>query len=182
MSPDELPEVLLESRFLRLMRSGCWEYVQRTNSRAAVIVIPFTKDGKVVLIDQYRIPLQASVIELPAGMVGDDPGTENENLLAAAQRELLEETGYESADIREVFTLACSAGMTDEMATFFVAKDLRKAHAGGGIGPEEITVLEVPLASVDSWLAMQAATGKIIDAKLFTGLYFLRRELENSTK
>lgn len=182
MQPDQPPEVLCESTFLRLMRNGCWEYVQRTNSKAAVVIVPFTNDGKVVFIEQFRVPLQASVIEFPAGMVGDDPGSELEALCDAARRELVEETGYDSLDLREVFVAACLAGMTDEMVTFYIAVDLKKIERGGGVGHEQISVIEVPLADVDTWLASQVDAGKIMDARLFTGLYLLRRELKLAAK
>ncbi len=66
-------ETLYEGPWLRMLRRGRWEYVERTHGDGmAVIVIAVTPDDKVLFVEQYRIPLGASTIEMPAGLVGDD--------------------------------------------------------------------------------------------------------------
>ena len=88
--------ILGQGRFIRLIQHGHWEYAERIQARAAVMIIPVTDDGRLVLIEQHRVPLAAKVLELPAGLVGDIAGEEDEALVTAAHRELLEETGYEA--------------------------------------------------------------------------------------
>jgi ADP-ribose pyrophosphatase len=119
--------------------------------------------------------LRASVIELPAGLAGDVPEDADEPLEAAARRELVEETGYEATNLERLFEGPLSAGMTTEVVTFFRATGLTKTGAGGGDGSESITVHEVPLAEADRWLAGQAAAGKLVDPKVYVGLYVLTR-------
>lgn len=164
-------ETMLEGRFLRLLRTGAWEYVSRQKLAGIVGVVAVTPDKKVLLVEQYRPPLGAAAIELPAGLAGDAKGNENEALLLAAQRELLEETGYEAGWWAETVTGASSPGLTDECSTIFLAGALRRVHAGGGVEGEEIVVHEVPLAEVDGWLAARMAEGKRVANQVYAGLY-----------
>ncbi len=87
-------EVLHAGKFLKLMRDGRWEYVQRVTRDHAVIIIGLTPQQEVVLIEQPRIPAGGPVIEWPAGLVGDSAATADEAIEETARRELLEETGY----------------------------------------------------------------------------------------
>jgi 8-oxo-dGTP pyrophosphatase MutT (NUDIX family) len=86
--------ILAEGKFLRLVVENGWEWVERRNTQGAVVIAAITEHNEIVLIEQYRIPLAARVIELPAGLAGDEPGSRHEALIEAARRELLEETGY----------------------------------------------------------------------------------------
>src|SRR5689334_13508981 len=96
MNRDVSPTVLAEGRFVRLVKQGHWEWAERTNASAAVVLVPVTRDREIVMVEQFRIPLGRRVIELPAGLVGDEAGNEKESLVEAARRELLEETGFEA--------------------------------------------------------------------------------------
>ena len=61
------------------------------------------EDQKLLLVEQYRIPVHAQTIELPAGIIGDEPGgSADEAHAEAARRELIEETGYEAGNIKMV--------------------------------------------------------------------------------
>ena len=93
------PRILAEGRFARLLSHRGWEWVERTNTSAAVVIVAITQQRQLVLVEQYRIPLGRRVIELPAGLVGDLAENKQEDLMEAARRELLEETGYEAAGI-----------------------------------------------------------------------------------
>ncbi len=175
MSADQLITIA-QTRFLRLVRRGKWEFVQRVNATGVVCIAAVTDDGGLLLVEQFRPPVNAPVIELPAGLAGDEPGSEREGLLSAARRELLEETGYEATEMRAVLAGVSSAGVSDETITFFVARGLQKTASGGGVGHEKIVIHTIPLSGLDDWLATKLNSGCQIDARLLTGVYLLRRE------
>ena len=92
-------ETMWQGRFITAKREGQWEYVGRARGiRAAVIVA--IDDGHILLVEQYRVPLKANCIELPAGLIGDE--TAGEAMETAAARELEEETGYRPARIEAI--------------------------------------------------------------------------------
>jgi len=167
--------VLHTGKFLALIKEGHWEYVDRVNATGAAIILAVTVDQKVLLVEQYRIPLHARTIELPAGIIGDEPGGNEESQAEAARRELLEETGYAAAKVEPLTTGAASSGLTSERVTLFKASGLRREGQGGGVAHEDITVHEVPLGEVDTWLEAKARTGVLVDPKIYAGLYFLKR-------
>ena len=173
MSADR---TLHEGEFLRLKRRDNWEYVERANARGAVILVALTPDDELLLVEQPRFPIQANVIELPAGLVGDIVGEEDETLEVAGARELEEETGYRPARLEFLTAGPPSAGLANEVISFYRAYDLTRIDAGGGDDSEDITPHAVPLAEVESWLAAQQRDGKYVDPKIFTGLYFLQAD------
>jgi ADP-ribose pyrophosphatase len=175
MSKLEPIVVLHQGRFISLVKRGRWEYAERVNATGAAVVVAVTDDGKLLLTEQFRIPLGKPVIELPAGIVGDVAGEEHEIIAVAARRELLEETGYEAREMRELFTGPTSAGLTSEQVTLFLASGLRRVSAGGGKGEEQIQVHEIPLAEVHDWLFRRVAEGVPVDPKVFAGIYFAKR-------
>jgi ADP-ribose pyrophosphatase len=168
-------EIVAQGRFLRFVRRGRWEYVTRKGASGVVVVAAMTDEGNVLLVEQFRPPIGRRVIELPAGLAGDVEGTADEPLSEAANRELLEETGYRAARLEHVFTGPSSAGLTDEMVSLFVAAGLDRVSPGGGVEGEEIVIHEIPLAQIDRWLADRTQEGCLIDVRVYAGLYFLRR-------
>ena len=84
----EPAQTLCEGTYLRLVKRGHWEYAERTNAGSAVIVIALTPEDKLLFVEQFRIPMNAATIEMPAGLVGDLDA--NDTMEAAARRELLE--------------------------------------------------------------------------------------------
>ena len=168
---NEDKRVLWEGKYLKLVMRGHWEYVERRNVTGIVCIVALTDDGKLLLVEQYRPPVAARVVELPAGLVGDVPGEEGEALEAAARRELLEETGYRAARMERLFDGAPSAGLCDEHITFFLATGLEKVGDGGGDDSEDIAVREVPLGGLLEYLRGRQAAGAIVDAKIFSPLY-----------
>lgn len=170
------PHVIAETKHLRFLRHSGWDYVQRASATGVVAIGALTDDGEVVIVEQFRPTVNAFVIELPAGLAGDVADDPQESLESAARRELLEETGFSAANFTEVFTGPSSAGLTDELITFFVASGLAKQSNGGGDDSEDIATHLVPLDQIDQWLEAQRQAGKLIDAKLFTGIYLLRQQ------
>ena len=168
------PETLLhDGRFVRLARRGVWEYATRANATGVVAVVAQHDDGRLVLIEQSRPAVGACVVELPAGLVGDEDA--GESLLAAAQRELAEETGYTARKWARLDDAWSSPGLTDERVTFFHAVGLWRDRAadeqGWGVDGEAINVHEIELTALPAQLATWRSSGTAIDMKLLAGLY-----------
>lgn len=169
-------EVLAQGRYLRLVRQGTWEYAERVGSSGIVGLVPVTDAGEIVLVEQFRVPTGRPVVELPAGLVGDVPGQEQEPLEAAAARELEEETGYRAGRLRRLFQGPNAAGSNSSQMTFFLADRLVKVGPGGGDEHEQIVVHVVPLDRAWPWLRAQEAAGKALDPKIFAGLWFAQQD------
>ena len=167
------PTILHTGQFLALIREGHWEYVDRVNASGAAIIVAVTTEQKVLLVEQYRIPVRARTIELPAGIIGDEPGDTNESSAEAARRELQEVSGYAAKHIEALLTGASCSGLTSERVTLFRATGLLRTGTGGGVAHEEITMHEIPLNEVVAWLDAKAKSGVLIDPKICAGLFFV---------
>lgn len=173
---NQTPKITLHTgKFLALVREGHWEYADRTNATGAAIIVAVTEEQKLLLVEQYRIPVHARTIELPAGIIGDEPESNDEAQTEAARRELIEETGFEAGHIDVLTHGPSSSGLTSETVTLFQATKLRRVGAGGGVAHEDITVHEVSLNEIDSWIAAKTKAGVLIDPKVYAGLYFIGR-------
>lgn len=164
---------LYTGKFLALVKEGHWEYAERTNATGASIIVAVTDEQKLLLVEQYRIPVHARTVELPAGIIGDEPGSQNEEHAEAARRELEEETGYRAGHMEALTHGPASSGLTSETVTLFLASKLTRIGSGGGVAHEQITVHEVPLKEVHDWLEAKAKAGVLIDPKVYAGLYFI---------
>jgi ADP-ribose pyrophosphatase len=176
---DALHEHTLESRlaydgvFLRLFRDrvrapdgheSVREYVRHPG---AVMVIPLLDDGQVVLERQFRYPLGRSFIEFPAGKI--DPG---EGLLACAQRELREETGYAATEWSYLGGFHNAIGYSDEKIEVFLARGLHRVEGNTDDG-EVIEVFTAPWRE----LLDRVHDGRVTDVKTIVGAYWLQRFL-----
>lgn len=168
------PETLFETRWLRLQRIGHWDFVRRPQADSCVGILAITAEREIVLVEQFRIPVQRRVIEIPAGIVGDEEEHAGESLATCAARELLEETGYRAGRIEPLIASPTSAGMTSEFIHLFHAKDLVRENGGGGVAGEDIVVHHVPLSELREWLNAQEAEGKAIDFKIHAALWAAR--------
>ena len=165
--------VLKQGRYIRLLQKGGWEYVQRCNCTGIVIILAMTDDQKVILTQQHRVPVRKDVIEFPAGLVNDGGSPKKETALTAAKRELLEETGYLAKKIVKVIEGPAGSGLSSDILTIVRAYGLKKVGKGGGDATENIKVCEVPLPRVEKWLIQMQRQGKLVDPKIYAGLYFL---------
>ncbi len=160
-----------EGKRLIVLDDGGWEYVERKKGKEAVIVLAQTDDGRVILTEQYRPPVKRNVIDWAAGLVGDHEG--NADPAEAAKQELEEETGYRADTVELLARGSSSAGITSEIISFYRAKGVRRVGEGGGVGGESITVHTIPMGELVDWLREQEKGGKLIDLKIWGGLYFL---------
>jgi ADP-ribose pyrophosphatase len=87
----------------------------------AVVIVPFLDDNTLVMIKQFRYPLQKILLEFPAGHVED-----GENMMATAKRELLEETGYLTDAIEHVYSYHPSVSNSRQLVHIFKATELSK--------------------------------------------------------
>ena len=163
-------EILYRGQYLTLKSRNGWEYAARSHQVA--VIIAWTPEDELLLVEQFREPLGQRVIELPAGLVGDDAGLENEDFLDAAARELEEETGWRASALSEIMSCPTSAGMSDETVMFVLAEQLTQVGRGGGDDSEDIVVHRVRRAIIDQWLDERRAHGLGIDPKIYTALYW----------
>jgi ADP-ribose pyrophosphatase len=133
----------------------------------AVLIVPVLPDGRLVVERQYRYPLDRVFIEFPAGKL--DPG---EGELATAQRELIEETGYEAATWTPLGTIHTLISYTNEKIDLYVAEGLR--HVGARLDDGEF--LEVLTMSLAEMLAA-LDRGAITDGKTVAALLLYARRL-----
>jgi len=148
--------------------SGRWEFVKRIKGIQAAVILAITDRRDIILVEQYRPPLGKACIELPAGLVGDDGA--DENPIAAAKRELLEETGYTATNWDCVGEFASSPGMVGEIFHLYRATGLSRQGPGGGVEGEGITVHSVPLLDLPAFIKHSRARGCAIDTRLLLGL------------
>ncbi|MCD1260721.1 NUDIX hydrolase [Paenibacillus athensensis] len=118
-------------------------------------------DDKLIVVEQYRKPLEKSQVEIPAGKL--DPGEEP---LTAARRELEEETGYTTESIRHVCSFYTSPGFADEILHLYVAEQLVKGEAR----PDEDEFLECEAITLDEALRY-IREQRISDAKTILAVY-----------
>jgi ADP-ribose pyrophosphatase len=152
-----------EGKYIRIVRDGTWEYVERCGGVHAVVILA-EHDGKVVLIEQARVPLGGrKCIELPAGLVGDE---DDKGVEETAIKELEEETGFTAGRIEILGEFFSSPGMVAEGFTLVRAHDLRRIGEGGGNEHEEIEVHLVSRADIPNFVAKKRTEGCAVDVKM----------------
>lgn len=176
---DAPSELLYQGNWLRLVKRGHWESCERVHGDGmAVLIIAVTPADEVLFVEQYRVPLQARTIEMPAGLVGDEH--DDDTLEQAARRELIEETGWSARDVRVLLIGPTSSGMSNERIAFVRARGLVKVGDGGGTPDEGITVHAVPRSEAPAWLMRKHAEGHELDLKLWAGLWMIDHEPDGS--
>ena len=165
-----MPKQLFEGKRVVVLEREDWEYVQRKKATEAVAVIAVTSEDEIVLTEQYRRPVDARVIDWPAGLVGDDG--ENDPA-ATAKKELEEEAGFRCERVELLARGPSSPGITSEIVSLYRAYDLSRDGKGGGVGGEKITVHLVPRGNIERWLREREREGVLVDLKLWGGLHFI---------
>ena len=166
---SEPAEIMWQGKYVRAMRQGRWEYVSRTNDVRAVVILA-EHDGKMLLVEQMRVPIGSRCIELPAGLVGDEDA--QATIEQTAVKELEEETGFTAARIERLGEFHSSPGMLAESFTLVRATGLRRIGEGGGTEHEDIAVHLVARADIPGFLEQKREQGLAIDAKLLLFMDF----------
>ena len=165
-------KTVFEGDHLLVKETDDWQFVERKKGKSAVAVIALTADDKVILTEQFRKPLGKRVIDYPAGLVGDEEGTNDP--AETAKKELEEETGYVCDSVEHLATGPSSPGITSELVSLYRAHGVKHKNEGGGVGGEEITVHTIAREELRAWLKQKEREGLLLDLKLWGGLYFLR--------
>ncbi|MBO9510086.1 NUDIX hydrolase [Erythrobacter sp. A6_0] len=166
-TPDhDAPETIeWKGDYITAKTRGRWEYVGRARNIRAAVILPLIGDD-VILVEQYRVPLGCNCIELPAGLIGDEEGYADEDDLAAAGRELEEETGFRAGRLEEIGRFYSSPGMVSESFTLVRATELEEIGPGGGTDSEDIAVHRVSRAGLKDFLDRKRAEGCGVDVRL----------------
>lgn len=160
---DEPEEIMWQGKFVTAKRRGKWEYVSRARGIKAAVILA-VEDGHVLLVEQYRVPLGANCLELPAGLIGDHD--DGEDALTSAARELEEETGYRADTLEIIGEFFSSPGMISESFTLVRASGLCKVGEGGGVDGEDIVVHRVALSDLPDFVQAKRTEGCVADVKL----------------
>jgi ADP-ribose pyrophosphatase len=136
----------------------------------AVTVVPLLDDGRVVLVRQYRAPIDGLLLEIPAG-IRDVDGEAPEH---TARRELAEEAGYAASEVELLISFQNSAGFSDERVDVFLATGLTPVPLDlQGIEEQHMTIETIALDDVPALIAR----GELTDAKTVIGLLLTLRRL-----
>jgi ADP-ribose pyrophosphatase len=165
MTPDQdAPvETVWAGKYISALKRGRWEYVSRTGSTNAVVILA-EHDGKIILIEQYRVPVGGRCLELPAGLVGDED--EHATVEGTAVKELEEETGFTCERVERLGEFHSSPGLVAESFTLVRAHGARRVGEGGGTEHEDITVYLVPRDGIPEFIEKRRAAGSAVDVKL----------------
>ncbi len=171
-------KVLWEGRFLKSILITFktaqrelvpWEALKRVDCHGIVAIVPFTKEGEVILIKQYRAPVERYVIEFPAGL-----NDHHESLDEVAKRELIEETGYRAETVTSIIKGPLSAGASTEVLTVYIARDVVFTGSQQLEEHEEIEVIKVPAEGFYEGICALQDKNTYIDLKVF-GLFELSK-------
>jgi len=136
-----------------------------------VAVMAVNKKNELLLISQYRVPINGQLLEIPAGSIDD-----GESPAECAQRELAEETGFQSDRLTELYAGYLLPGYCNEYMYFFLAEDLVYAP----LSPDDDEVIEVMPTPWDQVFDM-LQNGRIRDAKTALGILLVDRYLKSKT-
>lgn len=134
------------------------------------VVVPVKDDGKIILVKQFRYPLQKTLIELPAGKLDKD-----EDPLICATRELEEETGYKAKEIKKLGQIYTAPGYCTEILHIYYAKGLTPGNHNREEGEHGMEILEISLNEIEKMIDQ----GDINDAKTIVGIHYVKNLLNH---
>ncbi len=149
-------------------KSGNKAVQEIVEHHGGAVVVPVTNDGKIIMVTQYRFPVDKILLELPAGKLGKD-----ENPLQCAVRELEEETGYKSDKVKELGSIYTTPGYSTEKLWIYLAKDLKPGNHNREEGEFGMEVFEFSLEEVEQ----KIYKGEIVDGKTICGIFLAKKTL-----
>ena len=132
------------------------------------VIVPVTSEGKIIMITQHRYPVDKTLLELPAGKLD-----RNENPFYCAVRELEEETGYKSDNVKEIGTIYTTPGYSTEKLWIYLAKDLKPGNYNREEGEFGMKVFEYTLKEIEE----KIINGEIVDGKTICGIYLAKNSI-----
>lgn len=126
------------------------------------VVVPVTKENKIVMVAQYRYPMNKNLLELPAGKLdkGEDP-------LTCAARELEEETGYRSNKVEKLGSIYTTPGYSSEELHIYAAVELEKGSHNREEGELGMEIFEYSIKEIEKMIA----ENRIVDGKTISGIF-----------
>ena len=134
------------------------------------VVLPITKEGRLVFVKQFRYPFQKFLLESPAGKLEKE-----EDPFECAARELTEETGYSSKNITKLGEIYTSPGFCDEILYLYLASDLTAGNHNREEGEYGMETYEYSLSEVNEMIK----NGEIVDAKTIAIIFHYKNGLAN---
>lgn len=134
------------------------------------VVVPIKSDGKVVTVKQFRYPFQKWLTELPAGKLNKD-----EDPRHCAVRELEEETGYKTTDVRKLGVIATTPGFCTELLHIYLAENLSPGAHKREEGEFGMEILELSFGEIET----KIMNGEIYDAKSISGIYMAQNLIKS---
>jgi len=133
------------------------------------VIVPVTKEGKIIFVKQFRYPLQKTLLELPAGKLNKDEDPE-----ACAGRELKEETGYDAKNIIKLGAICTTPGFCTEILHIFLAEGLTAGNHSREEGEYGMEIYEFTFDEVER----KISSGEIYDAKTICGFHLAKNYLK----
>ncbi len=136
----------------------------------AVAVVPMLDSERVILIKQFRAPINKWIYEIPAGKIDD-----GEDLYEAARRELIEEIGYSPKKLEKILSIYTAPGYSNEVLHIFIAQEL--VYVGERPEPGELITREI--TDLDAAIS-KVLNQDVVDAKTLIGLMMARNYLREN--
>jgi ADP-ribose pyrophosphatase len=133
------------------------------------VVVPVTDAGKIVMVTQHRFPMNEVLLELPAGKLNKD-----EDPFICAVRELEEETGYKSNNVKELGSIYTTPGYSTEKLWIYLAKDLKPGNHNREEGEFGMQVLELSFDEIEN----KIHSGDIVDSKTICGIFLAKKFIQ----
>ena len=131
------------------------------------VIVPFTANGKIILVKQFRYPFQKELLELPAGKLEI-----NEDPLNCAVRELEEETGYKSNNVQKLGIMYTAPGYSSEVLHIYSAENLEQGTINREEGEDGMQVFEFSPKEIED----KIINGEIVDGKTISGIFLFKNK------
>ena len=152
--------------------NGKQRYYDLVQHGPAVVIVPVTDEGEILFVKQYRLGAQKELLELPAGMIN-----EGENPDPAAERELQEETGYESLNMIKLGGFYASAGYCSEYLNIYLAREMKWNPLPQD---DDEFISNIKMTVEEAYSAVE--NGAIEDAKTIAALMMAERYIRKGGK